>query len=186
MIRAFLAIKILGSTKEELTQLQEIFKQTGANAQWTPKKNLHLTLKFLGDTEEVKLSILSQRLSTYLKKVKSFSLQLENVGAFPKIKHPRVVWAGVTTGVEPLTQLAEQVEAICATTGFKKAERPFHPHLTLGRVRASKGNQRLTKQLTDTTFQASQITPVNEVVLFQSKLQPDGPIYAPLAKFRLG
>lgn len=163
-MRAFIAVEISEGARTEVARLQETLITAGADVKWVEPRNLHLTLKFLGEVPEEKIPALTESLGRTAAETPPFSFSLQGVGAFPRMEHPRVIWVGVQEGKEQLVQLAEKVGG----------ERPFSPHLTIGRVRSG-------ARLAPLPFKAGEPILADRLVLFQSVLSPDGSIYTPLA-----
>lgn len=182
-MRAFIAVEISGAARDAVARLQERMKAAGADVSWVKPENLHLTLKFLGEIGEERVQGLVETLSSSLH-LPPFTFALEGAGAFPRPERPKVLWAGINEGKEALLQLAREVEAVCGRCGFPAEERPFSPHLTIGRVRSPRGLDRLAKELQGTAFQGGK-TEAREIILFQSVLSPYGPAYTPLAELPL-
>lgn len=186
MIRAFIAVELPESLRQEVASLQADFRSAGADVKWVEPENLHLTLKFLGSVKEDQVPTLQQALTTATQGLHSFTIHLEGIGAFPRTTSPRVIWVGVTEGEKPLVELAQAVERACSGLGFPPEERPFSAHLTIGRVRSRDGLASLIKKLQVAEFRGGTPAPVNHLTLFQSTLSPHGPTYTPLAEIPLG
>lgn len=185
MTRAFIAVELPESVRQEVAALQADFKSSSADVKWVEAANLHLTLKFLGDIEEHQVSSLKETLGAALRDLTSFDIHLEGIGAFPKTTFPRVIWVGINQGEKQLVELANRVEQACAGLGFPKEERPFSAHLTIGRVRSKEHLAPFIKKLQLAEFRAGATAPITRVVLFQSTLSPKGPTYTPLAEIPL-
>jgi len=185
-MRAFVAVDLPEGLRREAAALQARFRSAGADVKWVEPENLHLTLKFLGSIEETQVSPLTERLKAAAGSLSSFTLRLEGIGAFPRTTDPRVIWVGVSEGKEKLAELASAVEQTCAELGFPKEERPFSPHLTIGRIRSRDHPAGLIKKLQVAEFCGETPAPVNQVILYQSTLSPQGPLYTPLAQIPLG
>ena len=182
MIRAFIAVELPEALRQQVSAYQSGLKSSGANVKWVAADNLHLTLKFLGNIEETQLASLKESLAAAAAGSKPFTIRLEGIGAFPGTRSPRVLWLGITDGKERLIELAGTVEQCCSKLGFPPEDRPFSPHLTVGRVRSQERLAPLIKRLQVAEFQASEPAEVNQLVLFQSTLSPNGPLYTPLAE----
>lgn len=182
-MRAFIAVEISEEVRTEVARLQEKLQTAGADVKWVEPENLHLTLKFLGEIEEGRVPALTEALNFSLR-LPPFTFSLEGVGAFPKMEHPKVLWAGIHEGKDPLIGLARVVETACSGCGFPPEERPFSPHLTIGRVRSPQGLNRLIQKLQSAEFQGGK-TQAGGITLFQSTLGPGGPIYQPLSEIPL-
>jgi len=186
MIRAFIAVDLTDSVRERVSALQERLRSSRADVSWVAPANLHLTLKFLGNIEEDPIGSLKEALGSAAKELKPFSIRLEGIGAFPKTTSPRVLWVGVEAGKEELIGLGHAIHKACCSIGFPEEERPFSPHLTIGRVRSHQETASLIQKLQTAEFSSSEPIPVKEVVLFRSDLSPKGPTYSPLAVLPLG
>ncbi len=188
MIRAFIAVDIPDSLRQDLAALQSELRASGADVGWVKPENLHLTLKFLGDIEESQVEPLVLSLSKESVRLGSspFTISLEGIGAFPKTTYPRVIWVGVNQGKEELEKLALGVERTCVDLGFAAEERPFSVHLTIGRVRSKDRLAWLIKKLQVAEFRGSAPASIDRILLIQSTLSPHGPTYTPLAEIPLG
>ena len=186
-IRAFLAIDPPEDILQAMSRLQEKLKrEISGRISWTKPQGQHLTLKFFGDisTEDVKniCSAVQNRVASE----PSLNLKIEKLGLFPDARRPRVIWCGVTGDVEKLSVLQKQLDSDFAGIGFPMEDRSFQAHLTLGRIKDSRGltgiNEALTKY---SAFTAGEFN-CTELILFQSRLTPQGAIYTKLAEFALG
>ena len=101
------------------------------------QKNLHLTLKFLGSTPEELLTEVNRKLSSIAKLHDRFTSRIFGAGVFPDIKQPRVIWLGIKDA-EDMIKLQKDADESMAELGFKKEDREFSPHLTIGRARSPK------------------------------------------------
>jgi 2'-5' RNA ligase len=155
---------------------------------WVPSENIHLTLKFLGDVSIANLDMLTKILGGIVSTHRSFEVSAGGLGAFPKIHQPRVIWIGLEVPPE-LMAIQHNLELETARLGYTREERPFSPHLTLGRVsrNASPAEiQAIAKVLGTTKVGFLGATRVKTVYLFRSDLNPGGATYtrifsAPLA-----
>jgi len=186
MIRAFLAIDLPPGLRPPLAQVQEELKRSGADVRWVPVSNIHLTLKFFGQLPEGEVEPLTQAAQEVAASQAPFELQITTPGAFPSLKSPRVVWVGIGGEVLSLAQFYRRLETALATLGHLPEGRPFHPHLTLGRVRSPAGRERLAKMLKELAVPQWPPFKVNEIILFRSNLSPQGSTYTPLKVIPLG
>ena len=186
MIRAFIAVELPRTLQYEVAAFQTEFKKSGADVKWVEPANLHLTLKFLGEIEENRLAPIQEALGNAVGHRPHFTIHLEGIGAFPRTTSPRVIWVGVHEGGQELVALVQAVEQAASGVGFPPEERPFEPHLTIGRVRSPGGLAGLIKKLQVAEFRATSSAPVTRLTLFQSLLSPKGPTYSPLAEVPLG
>jgi len=108
------------------------------------------------------------------------------MGAFPHLKNPRVIWVGLVNGSQILTSLQKEIETELEKIGFQPEDRPFHPHLTLGRMKSSRGKDELVERMEKHKEEGFGDLQVERVILFKSDLKPSGPIYTALRELRLG
>ena len=188
VIRAFIAIELSPEIRLQLGQLIQKFKSLRIDAvRWVAVENIHLTLKFLGDTNRTDLDKLSKILLSRSGEFSPFTFQVSGMGAFPNNRKPRVVWVGLQAPAA-LHELQGAVENAASQIGIPVEERGFSPHLTLGRVRndvTPADLQTLSSALT--SMQASDLgfMVAASFTLFRSDLRPQGALYTPLAHFPL-
>ena len=183
-MRLFVAVPFPSEVKNELGKLIDDWRREKDKITWVKKENLHLTLKFLGETPVEMLEALKANLSSHLNGLTSFTLALSGAGAFPNLNFARVLWVDVSEGKEKMVELAQKVEKATVPLGFPSDERDFAAHLTIGRVKEARLSERLLAKVRACTFEVKGII-VSEVVLYQSELAPGGSIYTPLARFEL-
>jgi len=189
-MRAFIAIELSDEIKGILDRVESHLRYAGADVKWAKPGSIHMTLKFLGDITEKQREEVSAALDDISKSVKPFDVTLKDIGAFPKIEHPRVIWVGLDKGSDRSVEIAGQVDASLSKLGFAKEERAFSPHLTIGRARSSRNIDKLKEKLpgavSDIRASAGIVHRVISIVLFQSTLTPHGSIYTKLheAQFR--
>jgi 2'-5' RNA ligase len=186
MIRAFLAIDLPASLRPVLSWAQDELKKSGADVKWVPVGNIHITLKFFGNITEVQVADISEGVTAIAAGQEPFSLTVMNAGAFPSPKNPRVVWLGVGGDLEIMRDFHRRLETAFAALGFPPEDRPFSPHLTLGRVKSPSGRAALTRCLAHLPSPDCAPFPVSETVLFRSNLSPQGATYLPLKVIPLG
>ncbi len=185
-MRTFIAIELPQEIKEELGRLQEKLKAAGADVKWVEPKNIHLTLKFLGEIDEQARNRICSTLEEICRTRKPFVIALSSLGAFPNTISPRVIWAGISQGDSEVKEIAQAVEEHLETIGFPKENREFSSHITIGRTRSGKNRQELTKLLANLTQKnLERQFPVTKIILFKSTLTPHGPIYEILQEFQL-
>ena len=148
-------------------------------ASWTKQGNFHLTLKFLGDVKTEVVDAISKTVQNIANTQKSFSIELGGIGAFPTLARPRVIWIGVKHGAATVSSLAKAVNRELKHLGFPTDNR-FHPHLTLGRLRTPVNLKPLKNVLDKYDTIDGAIVNVNEIIVMQSQLHPNGAIYTPL------
>jgi 2'-5' RNA ligase len=153
---------------------------------WVHPENIHLTLKFFANIEESRVDPILQTIEDPIQATSRFSIKVQGMGAFPHPKNPRVIWVGLVDGERVLITFQKELEGALAKIGFEPEGRPFQPHLTVGRVRTSRGKTDLIGKMEKHREEEFGHIEVEEIVLFRSELKPTGPIYTPLRKLRLG
>jgi len=144
--RGFLAVLLPEEVRAEAARVAAPLRGLG-DAKWVAPENYHLTLKFLGQVPRDRVPDLGGALLAAAAAQQPFRLALSSLGAFPSPSRPQTVWIGVEEGREALAALAAAVEAACEAHGFAREARPFHAHLTLGRVQSPKGRETLAGAL---------------------------------------
>ena len=180
-IRAFIAVKIPAtpSLRKVSRQLAEMGRPVKAVA----ADNLHVTLKFLGDTDPELIPEISGIVEAAAAAESASELRVVGLGAFPHLDRPSVVWAGLQDA-ETLTAIAAKLEKRLKPLGFKPERRKFQPHLTLARIR-SKPPPEVKTLVTEHSSTEFGTATVESVELFQSELRPEGPRYTILRSAEL-
>ncbi len=184
MKRIFIALKI--EPDDLLLRMIASLRSVLGNEKitWVDPANIHLTLAFLGDTGEDRIKVAGIAVRQNSSGFGEFSFNLSGTGIFKNFQEPRVIWIGIEES-EKLIQLNDLIITGLKDTGFRIEERPFRPHITLGRIKFIKDPDLLKAALEryqDTHFQKVY---VKEVILYESILKPTGPVYKPLGKFGL-
>ncbi len=186
-IRAFIAIELAKEIQTGLDRVLNLLRPATRAVRWVPAGNIHLTLKFLGDTPVGKIELLKDTLESEARLHKAFEIQVGGLGAFPNARRPRVIWVGVQAPAD-LANLASGVEKSTLPLGFTAEERPFSPHLTLGRVSqhaAPDEISSLAELLLKTHVETLGISRVDQIQLFRSDLRPSGAVYTSLFQANL-
>lgn len=173
-MRLFLAVGLPESVREHLAQVQVELRRPGDGVRWVRPAGIHLTLQFLGEVADARLGRLEHALRP-LGARPSFSLRLGGVGAFPNWARPRVVWVGVEPAGSDLAGLRRDLLEVTGELGFQPDDRPFHPHLTLGRVSGAASG--LAERVRAAAPPPSPTFPVTRLTLYQSLLRPNGAEY---------
>lgn len=173
--RAFIALPVPPDVKAALASIQAQLIESHAEAKWDSPEKFHITLKFLGDTESTLLTSVAGELQNSIGSLSCFDLSYFILGGFPNASRPRVIWIGAQEN-EHILRLQERVEQVCATFGFAKEDRPFHAHITFGRVKGNRNLDRLTARLKSITFEPM-LARCTEVHIMRSELKPTGSVY---------
>ncbi len=153
---------------------------------WVKKENLHITIKFLGEIKENQVETIEKVLSDITRKIKSFEVEIKEIGVFPNINFPRVVWIGIKEQTNTLSFLAKTVEEELHKLGFPKENKEFVAHLTIGRIKKLNNVSEIKSYVEkhkNIDFGKSKI---ESVTFFQSILHPEGPEYRIIKRFYLG
>jgi len=184
-MRAFIAIELSEPIRDALAKTQTSLKYAGADVKWIGKDNIHLTLKFLGEISEDKAEQVATALDDITKETKPFDISLKDLGAFPAIDHPRVIWVGLDKGAKESTELAKKIDEALSKLGFQEESRPFAAHLTIGRVRSGLNRTALVEKMKSYQLSAISFQLIKSIALFKSTFTPKGPIYVKLHEAKL-
>ncbi|ERI07532.1 2'-5' RNA ligase [Aneurinibacillus aneurinilyticus ATCC 12856] len=180
-MRLFTAIELNEEAKQELMRLQQELKETLPCRKWQTKPQMHLTLHFLGDLSSQQMELVKQEMEDVTASFSPFSLTLANIGAFPNIKRPRVIWVGVSGHLKDLDSLQHTLAKRLTQKKLYSEDRTYAPHITLGREPRMEGNA-------DSPHLPG-VYPVSwrvgEIVLFHSTLTSKGPIYKIVSTYSL-
>jgi 2'-5' RNA ligase len=183
--RTFLAVFPPATVVERVADALEAVRQAGDGVGWVKSANIHYTLRFLGDLEPAGLEAAQRAAVRAASASKPFRVALGGPGIFPDARRPRVLWLGANEGAQALTGLARVLETALMTEGFGRADKPFAPHLTLGRVRDTANAAKVTARFLAGSYPADAFE-VRELVVVRSTLDPRGALYEPLATAALG
>lgn len=188
IIRSFIAIELPNPIQENIRDTIKWLQLSGVkNVRWVQYNNIHLTLKFLGDITTSDIENICIQLKQLITSYGSFKIQLDDLGAFPSIRKPQVIWIGLKA--HPcLWNLQKNIEETLSSSGFSQDDRPFFPHLTLGRIKKDATSQDiseitaiLNKKYDHDNFSAT----LDCVTLFRSDLKPNGAFYTPIFQLKL-
>lgn len=181
-IRSFLAFDIENeATTSRLIAAQSLLIQTGADLKLVDPKNIHFTIRFLGDVSPP----IVEEIFEIMKKVQftPFEVRISELGAFPNLHYPRVVWAGIASGADQLQNISSKLEPRLQAIGFIPDPKGFSPHLTIARVRSGRNRQQLGDLLTKNANYNFGVVKAQCLRLKRSILTPKGPIYSTLKEF---
>lgn len=182
MMRVFLAIELSPELRHALSVLQTTLKKALPPISWVRPESIHLTLKFLGETDESLVDDLRQAVSQAVREHGPFSVTVGGLGAFPNARAPRVLWVGLGGEIEALQHLAADVEQGCEALGFPSEARSFNPHLTLARIKHNGRTvgQALARQGINDQGASLGSLRVEAIACMQSELKPTGAVYTRL------
>lgn len=190
MTRAFVALVLDGPTRAAVSAEIERLRPLSTAVAWVPAANLHLTLKFLGEHPDTNLALAVEALGDAAAATAAFAATLFGIGAFPGMERPRILWVRVAEGAREIRALQSRVEGAFEDRSFPRESRPWHPHLTIGRVFDPRRWRRdtspeLGKALARAATTSFGALPIARLVLMRSDLSPAGARYRELASVPL-
>jgi len=178
--RAFVAVVVPDEVVVFLRQIQAQLQLPGMNIRWVAAKNIHLTLKFLGDIDPSRVPEVAAQMDAAAGRAPSFSLAAKGVGVFPNLRRARVLWVGLAGDLDRLKAIQATLESGLESVGFRRESRNFGAHLTIGRIRHRTDAEIINASLGQLKDTASDRFRVDRLVLFKSILYPNGPEYTQL------
>ncbi|MGH7865901.1 MAG: RNA 2',3'-cyclic phosphodiesterase [Candidatus Binataceae bacterium] len=181
-VRAFLALKLGDQIESAIADFIDELRTPRDAVRWVPRRNLHLTVKFLGDAiAPARLALLARSVAALANETPPLHLAVAGAGAFPNWSRPRAVW--VVSDGDGLATLAARVESAAVQCGFPRQERTWSPHLTIGRVRDPRSFKAIRAALDRESHRRFGAARVDSITLFRSTLGASAPIYEQLASF---
>lgn len=183
-MRLFIAARISKEIEQEVGEFLEQFHRLPGRIKWVEPHNIHITLKFLGESNANELEPLKQAIRQASANFGAFEVSLQGCGVFPNMRAPRVFWIGINDPQKRLTTLAAQVDSKVAPLGFESEKRAFSAHLTLGRAKDDDHLEMVKAAFAKATFGPLPLR-VETIHLVESQLRPSGPVYKDVAGFEL-
>lgn len=184
LIRTFIAIAIPEPAVQKLAGLFALLRAERADVKWVRPEGLHITLKFLGDVDPGRIGDIGQAIAAAAVRENPLALRLQGFGGFPSLRSPRVFWIGMEGDTGRLIELAARIDRGTGSLGFPAEERPFKPHLTIGRVRSAKGLSSVVETL-QRNMPAFDPFTAGEIRIMKSDLKPAGAEYTVLKSIQL-
>lgn len=187
LVRCFVSVELDEKVRNRISQWIEELKILAPRLKWVSGSGLHITLKFCGEIDLSKVIKLENALQDAFARttVRPFGLEIGGVGAFPGLREPRVLWLGVGGEEDQLSRIVEIVEGAAEIVGLEREHRPFHPHVTIARIK-SPSDVPVDLIRTISEHELGQLSwNVNAVMLMRSDLRPSGAVYSPIAKYNL-
>ncbi len=184
-MRSFIAIEIPADIKQQMAEIQRRLKGAGVDAGWTRPEGIHLTLKFLGEIPEPRVPDVMAALTRAAGGSGGLRLQIEHAGTFPNPRNARVVWIGVSGDIEKLSKLQAAIEDSMARLGLERDDRPFTPHLTLGRIKYIRSKEIWLNALEEIKDIKLAGFDVDAVSLMKSELKRMGAVYTEIGRVQL-
>jgi 2'-5' RNA ligase len=185
MIRSFIAIDLPDETRKALSAVQEQLRRSRAEVRWVRPTGIHLTLKFLGNIHPAQVDDIGAAAAQVIRDESPITLWAAGLGGFPNNRKPRVIWVGLRGEVDRLAHIQAGLEKALEPLGFAREGRPFHPHLTLGRVKDRHRLQPLIEAMSTLELPEFNSFDADEIILYKSDLRPTGAIYTKLHRMPL-
>ena len=185
-IRTFIAVEVTPAIRTRLVAMQRELASAAQEVKWVEEENLHVTLKFLGQVDEREVHTVCRLVQEAVAGQAPFDMTVAGIGAFPNENRPRVIWAGVTAGGPELIRIHGDLEPVLRAEGYPREDRPYTPHITLGRIRQIKPNPQLAAALQQHQAWEGGHRQVREVLVMASELSSDGPHYMVMGRGALG
>jgi 2'-5' RNA ligase len=180
-IRTFIAVDTAPEIRHGAARLMSRLRLSAGDVKWVAANNLHWTLQFLGDVDELEIPAVCDAVATAVRDIESFDVQARGAGAFPSADRPRTLWLGAGQGADAMIALQRAIERPLKKLGYRGEDRRFVPHLTLGRAGRHGQPQSLAAELAALAdFDAGAML-VDEVTVFASTLTREGSEYRVLA-----
>ncbi|MDP2861386.1 MAG: RNA 2',3'-cyclic phosphodiesterase [Desulfobacterales bacterium] len=179
-IRAFIALRLPENVLSSINKIQEDLKQYRLPVRWVRPENIHLTLKFFGNISESDTESIGIAMCDCAGCCSSLTLSAKGIGVFPSVARPRIIWAGFSGRISLLLSFQDALEKRLEKSGFKKEERPFKGHLTIGRFKDRVNSERLIEAIRKHKDFNTDLFNAGEIILFKSDLLPAGPVYTEL------
>lgn len=182
--RVFIAIDISDEARRRIRAYAEGLRRGSLiqGVKWERPEKLHLTLKFLGDTDAGRLGEISDAVKTVADRHAAFTINIAGTGVFPGPSNPRILWLG--TQGDPLSEIAAEVEDACERLGFERDKRAFNPHLTIARLRGPQAVGDLVERHLESGFEPVTFE-VSSLRLYESQLLRTGSVYTLIADHKL-
>ena len=185
LLRCFIAIEIPETIKKSIAAIIDNLKKSDSDVKWVSEENIHITLQFLGETEESLIPDIKGALYKILAPYSSFYIKIADVGCFPSGKRPRVIWVGIKES-QSLINLYKDISNEMVKFGYQKEERGFTPHVTIGRVKSNRNMRELLSRLDELKVTDFPDFEVQDIKLMKSELKPSGAKYYSLAEIPFG
>lgn len=185
-MRSFIGIGLPPECRMAIARVVSPLRGKDVPVSWVPERNLHLTLKFLGEIPTARTDELAGLMAEAAREIPPFAFRMGDAGGFPTLRAPRVLWIGFREPLELVGKLHQNMENTLSGAGFPRDERPFHPHVTVGRVRgrvAHSWGETYASAISGVTFDTVHVTSYR---LYESRLSPSGANYQVLHEVPFG
>lgn len=177
MPRLFIAFKLTDKQKRQLSDLQHKIESYLEGVRWVRPDSMHLTLKFLGEVEVERVGQIQTAMERAAENFKPFIIKFGGCGVFPGINKARVLWIGLKENQALLRELVDKLELNLSNYGFKRENRNYQPHLTIGRFRYQVQQNKINRFLEEEVFFETSTADAKEIILYESCLTKQGAIH---------
>jgi RNA 2',3'-cyclic 3'-phosphodiesterase len=185
-MRAFIGLALPGECRASIARALSPLMDRSAGVAWTPERNLHVTMRFLGEIAPGRVGEVGDRMAEAAREVPPFEFSVEGPGGFPSLRDPRVLWVGVREPLELVRKLHQNMENALAAAGFPREGRAFHPHVTVGRVRRELPPGWAAHFAGILSGKRFGVVKAGSYQLYESRLSPAGSVYTMLRDVPFG
>jgi len=184
-IRLFFAVLLPEEIRNEIAKIINKLRLVNADVKWTSVENLHITLKFLGDTDIMMTDDIVGIVQNKLSDIGSFVIDIAGIGTFGKPSNPSVIWMGIDDSSAKLKNIFEIIDSSVSNFGLMKEKRNFTAHITLGRIRSAKNIGKLCEIIhAEEKINIGSVN-IKRVSLMKSDLKNSGPAYTAIKEIEL-
>jgi RNA 2',3'-cyclic 3'-phosphodiesterase len=180
--RTFIAVAASPDIRRAAAKLADALRPAAGDVKWVAPENLHWTLQFLGDVDDLEIPAVCNAVSTAVAELESFDLAARGAGAFPAADRPRTLWLGAGAGAQAMVALHAAIQKKLDRLGYRGEHRRFVPHITLGRAGRKGPPRPLVRELAALAEYDGGSMLVDEVTVYASRLGPEGPTYEVVAR----
>ena len=185
-MRTFVAVALDDAVRRKASALVEQLGELGPGAKWVQPETLHVTLLFLGEVDAREILDVCKAVRGVTENLPPFEMRVAGVGGFPNLRRPRTVWLGVDEGSAELVELHDEIEeALLASGSYRREERGFTPHITLGRCKGEDLTPEMQALFAKQSKWHGGVQTVREVQVLSSELAREGPVYTVLSREKL-
>lgn len=178
--RLFIAADIPDNIKDRISAMSSELQKLNLDAKWVKPENIHITLKFLGNTDEQKIPSIIKIIEQAVENIPPIACNISELGVFPNIKFPKVLWIGMDEKSHALKHIADTLDKKLSKLGFEAEKKSFKVHLTIARMRSGKNKASLEAFLANKGLVQKHEFMIEKIILYKSTLTPQGPVYNPL------
>lgn len=185
-MRVFVALDLTPEARKEIEKLLKNLAKKYWKVKWEKSEKVHITLAFFAHLDEEKLALLKEVCQKIAENLTAFALSFKGLGCFPDFDWPRIIWLGLKGDLKSLAGLEQKLRERLKESGFETEKRPFHPHITLGRIKRARGRERREigrqiKGLRKLDFKSQWL--VDKLVIYESKCLAEGSVYRKIKEF---